>query len=383
MSLDTESSGFLGALLYVLLLLSLQSIAATSFVLESHSDFNGTVHCQQATQEATQEDVASLLQVQTAVSRRQKLDSRTAILGDEDERWGTLLGDVHMPRVALGCWPATVGSMGAHDAVRTFVQLGGRHLDLAASYLTNAKVAAAVKEMISEGVVTRGDLFITTKLTAFEVGGPTTFDQTLVDIKRIMHTLGTPYVDLLLIHSPCRLGSAMNGCTADSYAMQRAEVWQALEKTLQDGTARAIGVSNFDVPILQRLLDDTQRISNKRANISANQIQWHLGHHDDFLLQWCNARNIQVEAAAALGLGWPPPHFPAPPLDSPLLMQLADRHNVSTAQIALRWSVQQGVTVVTGSSNPAHLAEDLSLFSFNLSQSEMKALSGLQYLQEY
>lgn len=109
----------------------------------------------------------------------------------------------------------------------------------------------------------------------------------------------------------------------------------------------------------------------------ANQVEWHLGRHDEALLAYCRAHGIILQAYSPLG--GPAASHPDPAaLRAPAVLAAAAAHRVSVYQVALRWSVQRGVPVVTASSSAAHLADDLGVFGFELTPAEVSALDAVQ-----
>lgn len=134
------------------------------------------------------------------------------------------------------------------------------------------------------------------------------------------------------------------------------------------GRVRQIGVSNYKTEHIQELVVRNLTLP------AVNQIEWHLGWHDDQMLAYLEAHGIVMQAYSPLG-GAGSQH-PSVPLSS--LEQIAATHGVSTAQVALRWSLQQGVCPVTATLNVEHMKGDLGIFRFNLTQPEMTNLAQLK-----
>ena len=105
-----------------------------------------------------------------------------------------------------------------------------------------------------------------------------------------------------------------------------------------------------------------------------HQVEWNPLQHDEQMLELCQKHKIQLQAWSPLG------GAAGSSLGNPVVKQIASAHNVSTAQVALKWSLQRGVAVVTGTDNPAHMSSDLDLWGFELSDSEVKQINGLQYM---
>mmetsp|Transcript_32193 Transcript_32193/g.88308 ORF Transcript_32193/g.88308 Transcript_32193/m.88308 type:complete len:197 (-) Transcript_32193:302-892(-) len=183
------------------------------------------------------------------------------------------------------------------------------------------------------------------------------------------------YIDLLLIHFPFVIkpecyGVSTDPACADSPftdpgAKARQETWRAMEFLQKQGRVRAIGLSDYKASDLQETLDVAT------LPIAVHQVEWHPYKHDEAMLALCKAHGIQLQAWSPLG------GAQGSVLSDPTVKTIAAAHNVSTAQVALAWSLQRGVAVVTGTDNPAHMASDLDLWSFNLTDAEVDAINKL------
>merc|ERR1719362_345926 len=184
--------------------------------------------------------------------------------------------------------------------------------------------------------------------------------------------LGIEYIDLLLIHWPCL--TTFDVCTGFDGLANRVDTWQALEELRADGTVRSIGVSNFHVPQLEPFLAAVEARTGRQANVSVDQVPWSLGRKDVTLMAWAKQRNITLEAYSPLGgIGGV-----AMSLSAPVVQSIAKKHGVTPAQVIFRWIYQQGIVVVTASTNHAHMEQDLTYFRFRLSQTEMDSLNVLR-----
>ena len=174
------------------------------------------------------------------------------------------------------------------------------------------------------------------------------------------------YVDLMLLHWPC-------DDLVDSVATYRA-----LEPLVASGKARAIGVSNFNAELLAALAADPRTSVTPAVNQCNHAIGNHNASHspgsggDDATVAYCRAHGISYSAFSPLeGLSG------GSVLKNAAVIAIGRAHNVSAAQVALRWQVQQGISVVTAASKSAYIAEDLDLWSFSLSAQEMATLSAI------
>ena len=259
-----------------------------------------------------------------------------------------------MPVVNLGGVESSPGNY------TLFLELGGRGLDTALSYgtATQEKVGAA----IASGVVPRDEIFVTTKIMccpasqAFYTGCSDPSMQGLTPMQRVdrdLRELGVDQVDLILLHWPCDNAS-------DTLAH-----YLELEKALQAGKARAIGVSNFNVT-------DLENLTNGGATVTpaVNQCAMSIGLHDDATIDYCIKNDIVYEAWSPLG---GISHIDV--LNDPDVVRIAAENNVSAAQVALRWIVQRNASFVTAGTNATYLQEDLDIFHFKLTDAEMELLS--------
>lgn len=273
---------------------------------------------------------------------------------------------VSMPILAFGTSPISYHGCSVQDAVSMYLMLGARHLDLALSYGTEKEVGAAIK---ASGV-RRSDLFLAAKIE-----GPVGYQKALEQVAEYdLPNTGLDYFDLLLMHYPCSTYSKQCGL---SELAERLDTWRGMEHLKALGKTRAIGVSNFDLEQLNQLYD-------AGYHPSVNQVQWHLGYHNDNLLSGATANGTHIEAWAALGspvVGGYGMVNPGIGLSDPRLNAVATRYNASTAQVALQWMFKMGVTPVTGTCSESHARGDLGSFNFDLSNSDVAYLSGLSVEQ--
>jgi diketogulonate reductase-like aldo/keto reductase len=230
------------------------------------------------------------------------------------------------------------------DSVRTVLQglkTGYRLIDTAAMYRTEVGVRKAFERSGTE----RADIFITTKLLKHGR------DVALRLFERSLERLGCDYVDLYLIHYPFP--------EQDRYV----ETWKALTELKADGRARSIGVSNFRIDQLERIIDACGVVP------AINQIGLHPRLQRADLRRFHSQRGIVTEAYSPLGKGQT--------IREPAIRELALRHNRTPAQIVLRWHLQLGNVAVPRSVTPEHLEENFRIFDFELNEEEMRSLDGL------
>lgn len=230
-------------------------------------------------------------------------------------------------------------------AVASALEIGYRHIDTAQGY-RNEK---GVGEAVAASGLDRGEVWITSKLTnsAHEPDeARRAFDATL-------QALGSDYIDLFLIHWPL----------PTMYGGDFVSTWQTLIEFQADGRARSIGVSNFQAPHLQRLLDETGVVP------AVNQIEAHPYLANDVVREFGLGHGILVEAWSPIAQG--------AVLDDPVLVGIAAETGRTPAQVTLRWHIQRGDIVFPKSSSPQRMAENFALFDFELSPEQMSAISGL------
>jgi 2,5-diketo-D-gluconate reductase A len=228
------------------------------------------------------------------------------------------------------------------QAVTEALEAGYRLIDTAQGYRNEEGVGAA----IAESDVPRDELFITTKLTNSEQG----YDTTLAAFDGSMDKLGIDVLDLFLIHWPQPM--------FDQYV----ETWRAFEKLLADGRVRSIGVSNFEIPQMQRLLAQTD------VTPAVNQIELHPEFPQEDLREFHQQHGILTESWGPLGQG-------KGLLENPQIVEVAQRKNRTPAQVVLRWHVQLGCVVIPKSVNPDRIRENIDIFDFELDDADMAEIS--------
>lgn len=255
----------------------------------------------------------------------------------------TLNNGVEMPQLGLGVWRASDDE--ARRSCVVAIDNGYRSIDTASLYKNEEGVGRAV----AESRVSRGDLFITTKLWNNDQG----FDAALKAFDASLDRLGMDYVDLYLIHWPAP--------GQDLYV----ETWKALERVYADKRARAIGVSNFHVSHLERLAAECEVVP------ALNQIELHPYLPQAELRGYHAAHGIHTEAWRPIGQG-------GELLVEPGLMRVAAKHGKSVAQVVLRWHIQLGNVVIPKSVTPSRIVENIDVFDFTLDEADLAAVAALE-----
>lgn len=257
----------------------------------------------------------------------------------------TLSNGVQMPQFGLGVWRASDDE--AEFAVKTAIDSGYRLIDTAAMYGNEAGVGRA----IAASKVPREELFVTTKLWNSEQG----YDSTLAAFETSRTKLGLDYIDLYLIHWPTPEHD------------QIADTWKAMEKLLTDGKVRAIGVCNFRIEDLEKLLAGTD------VPPVVNQIELHPDFEQHEIRQFCDNHNIAIESWSPIGGS----RSGNAVLQQPIIQDLAKKYGKSPAQIALRWHIQSGLIVIPKSVHKERIQENIDIFDFELSLEDMTDIATL------
>jgi 2,5-diketo-D-gluconate reductase A len=224
------------------------------------------------------------------------------------------------------------------------LEAGYRHIDTAAAYGNEVGVGEAVR---FSGIA-RDEIFVTTKLRNAAQG----YESTLAAFEQSRRDLGLDVIDLYLIHWPYPMH--------DRYV----ESWKAIEKLYSEGAVRAIGVSNFLQPHLDRILAECEIVP------AVNQIELHPSFQQADVTAYSVERGIAIESYSPLGQGQD--------LTGSIVHDLAGRHGKSPAQVVLRWHLQRGFVLIPKSTTTERIKENIDVFDFSLSDDEMAAITGLE-----
>jgi diketogulonate reductase-like aldo/keto reductase len=263
----------------------------------------------------------------------------------------TLNDGVTMPALGLGVFQSPPEETAA--AVQAALSAGYRHIDTAAAYGNEREVGEAIR---ASGL-DRSDVFIETKIWISDYG----YDQTLHGFEKSAGKLGVEQIDLLILHQP--LPSAFE---------RTLEAYRGLETLLADGKVRAIGVSNFMVDHLTRLLD--------RASVvpAVNQIEQHPYFAQADVEAFGVEHGILAQAWSPIsGITFYRDGAHSSALEDPVIGRIAEAHGKSPAQVMLRWGLQHGRSVIPKSVRPERIAQNIDVFDFELSADEMAAIDGL------
>ncbi|MEV4515822.1 aldo/keto reductase [Dactylosporangium sp. NPDC049525] len=255
----------------------------------------------------------------------------------------TLLHGAEMPRLGLGTSP--MDDDAAEAAVATAIELGYRLVDTAENYGNERGVGRGLK---ASGVP-RDELFVTTKFNKRWHG----VELAAEACERSADRLGLDYVDLLLVHWP--------NPQQDRYV----QAWQGLVRLLEGGRVRAIGTSNFKPAHLERIIAETGVVPD------VNQIQLSPTVTRESARAYHARHGIVTQSWSPIG------GQRNDVLRAPAVVELAERHGRTPAQVVLRWHLELGLTAVPKSSDPVRLGQNLDVFDFSLSADEVASLSAL------
>lgn len=257
--------------------------------------------------------------------------------------------DTLIPALGYGLWQVPIETSAA--LVSRALRNGYRLIDTAEAYYNEEGVG----EGILDSGVAREEIFVTTKVWNTHHG----YTRTLHAFDASQRRLGLDRIDLYLMHWPSRIRNAY------------VETWRAMIRLRDEGRVGAIGVCNFSIGQLQRLIGETG------VKPVLNQIELHPYFQQKALRAFLHEQGIVTQSWSPLGLWWQNPDPAASPLEHPRIRELAKRHGKSPAQVILRWHLDSGLATISKSVRPERIEENFQLFDFALTPSEMKMLAGL------
>lgn len=233
------------------------------------------------------------------------------------------------------------------ESILNAIRAGYRLIDTAASYTNEDAVGEAVREAIAEGICTREELFITSKMWVQDMQN---YEMAKKAIDHSIETLGVEYLDLYLLHQAMK----------DYFS-----AWRAMEDAYKEGKLRAIGVSNFYPHVLTNFCETVA------IRPMVNQIEMHPYFTQEPALKVMEEYQVVPEAWAPLGGGR---HNP---FDNEMVKEIAVAHGKTVGQVVLRWNVQRGVVVIPKSVHKTRIEENFQIWDFTLTEEEMQRISSL------
>lgn len=255
-----------------------------------------------------------------------------------------LQNGVQIPCVAFGTYKAAEDE--SELVIRKAIEAGYRYFDTASFYGTEQYLGAAIRQ----SGIPREEFFIASKVWKEEMG----YENTKQAFARTLERLDTDYLDLYLIHWPLPVPEYSDWKQLD------AETWRAMEELYQEGRIRAIGLSNFLPHHIENLLE------NCEIRPMVNQLEFHPGYAQEAAVRYCQEHGIQMQAWSPLGR--------QRLAGDTLILALAEKYGVSSAQICLRYAVQKQVIPLPKSSSLERMKQNQDIFHFEISQEDMYRL---------
>ena len=286
-----------------------------------------------------------------------------------------------MPLLGLGCWHAPADEVAA--AVEAALLAGYRHIDTAYNYLNEDGVGRGIKAVLDSGKVKRSDIFVVTKLPniAMQAGKVEKY------LKKSLKALGLDYIDLYLVHGPFGVVERSerdvlpmeNGRVLFDYSTDLIAIWKDMEKMVSLGLTKSIGVSNFSDKQITKI------VANAKIPPAVLQVECHVYFQQLKIREVCKKYNIAITAYAPLGspgrkvlyekrgMNVELPDL----LNNPVVRLIAEKQKRTTAQVLLRFLVQQNIIVIPKSTNAGRIKQNGDIFDFKMDELDMEALRSL------
>lgn len=244
-----------------------------------------------------------------------------------------------MPVLGLGTWQLTIDTA---ETVEYALELGYRLIDTSSDYGTQPGIGEAIKN----SQIDRKDIYLTTKAEETDDA----YKRTISNLQE----LDLEYIDLMLIHRPPLVGAG-------------EDLWEGLIRAKEEGLVKDIGLSNYSIELIEQLIKAGYEVP------TVNQIEWsHFGYSNQ-MLKYCRENSIVIQAYSPLTR--------AKRLDDEILNQVAQKYGKSPAQILIRWNLQLGTVPIPKANQRHHLEENIDVFNFEISDSDIKLLNDLN--EEY
>jgi len=267
----------------------------------------------------------------------------------------TLANGVNIPKLGLGTWMIEDDQVA--QTVREAVQIGYRHIDTAQGYGNERGVGEGVR---TSGLA-RDALFVTTKVEAAHK----TYAAAKASIDGSLTAMGLDYIDLMIIHSPQPWTDFREG---EHFFEGNLEAWRALEEAYQAGKLRAIGVSNFERIDLDNILD------NGTIKPMVNQILVHIGNTPLEFIDYCQRKDVLVEAYSPFGHG--------AILKNPNLVRMAEQYGITVAQLCIRYCLQLGTLPLPKTTRAAYMRNNADV-NFEIAAADMDTLKSFERIKSY
>ena len=270
---------------------------------------------------------------------------------EDIDMYVTLNDGNQMPILGLGTW--TLKGQTCEDSVYHALKTGYRLIDTARYYGNEKDVGRGIQRAIEEGLVKREEIFVTSKIM------PSDYDRAYKGIEDSLKDLGLDYLDLILIHQP--------GYDDES-------VYRAMEEALKNGLVKSIGISNY---YSKEQVDEVSSYAKVLPAVIQNEN--HIYYQNNELREYVKTKGIVIESWYPFGgRGHTAENF-----ENETIVRIAQETGKSSAQVILRWQIQEGYIVIPGSSNPDHIEENFDIFDFSLSEEQMKEIEAVDQQSRY
>jgi diketogulonate reductase-like aldo/keto reductase len=264
---------------------------------------------------------------------------------------------IEIPCVGFGTWKSKSGKE-AEDAVEAALKAGYKHIDTAKAYENEASIGKGIKK----SGVSRKEIFVTSKLPNNAHG----YTKTIQAFTETLHDLDLEYLDLYLIHWPNPVS------LRNFWQKTNEETWKAMEEFVEQGKIKSIGISNFRSHHIDALMQSA------KIKPVINQIRLCPGCRQEETVDYCSKLGILMEAYSPLGSDGA-----ESVLNNASVLSVAKKSGKTTAQVCVRWCLQNGYLPLPKSVKPVRIAENADIFDFEISPADMAVLNAMHENEKY